>query len=69
MSNIDDHFDAKKDDLKGQAKEKLGNMTDDKSTENEGKMDQVKGDIKEGVADVKDKVGDFADKLRNNEKK
>ena len=61
MSN-EDRFDAKKDDLKGKAKEGYGKVTDDEEKESEGKMDQVKGDIKEGAADVKDRAKDV---LRN----
>lgn len=65
MSNIDDRFDAKKDDVTGKAKEKYGDVTNDESKKNEGKADQGKGKVKEGVADMKDKVGDMADKFKN----
>jgi uncharacterized protein YjbJ (UPF0337 family) len=41
--------------LKGEAKEKLGKLTNDRSTETEGKLDKVKGILKEGVGKVKDK--------------
>ena len=49
------------DDAKGEAKERLGEVTGDKDLEREGKVDQAEGKVKEGVdnaADaVKDKLG------------
>jgi uncharacterized protein YjbJ (UPF0337 family) len=46
------------DDAKGQVKEKAGQATDDKSLENEGKVDQAAGSVKEKVGDAADKVKD-----------
>jgi uncharacterized protein YjbJ (UPF0337 family) len=46
------------DDAKGQVKEKAGRATDDRSLENEGKVDQAAGTAKEKVGDVADKVKD-----------
>jgi uncharacterized protein YjbJ (UPF0337 family) len=40
--------------LLGKAKEKLGDATDDKSLENEGKTDQSKSDLKQAGEKVKD---------------
>ncbi|GAK90527.1 hypothetical protein JCM19297_1843 [Nonlabens ulvanivorans] len=34
----------------------MGKLTDDKSTEAEGKTDQVKGEIKEGLGEAKRKI-------------
>ena len=42
------------DDLGGKAKEGLGKVTGDKSTENEGKLDQAKAGIKDAADKVKD---------------
>lgn len=64
----EDRVDAAIDDVKGNAKEAWGKVTDDKSTEAEGKLDQVKSDIKEGMADVKDKAKGLMDKLTDNDK-
>jgi len=44
----------KMDDIKGKAKEAVGDATDNKSLEREGKVDQ-------GVAGAKDKLKDAAD--------
>ncbi|CAJ1506118.1 CsbD family protein [[Mycobacterium] burgundiense] len=44
----------KLDDLGGKAKEATGKATDDKSTENEGKLDQVKSNLKDAGEKVKD---------------
>lgn len=46
------------DDAKGKVKEKAGQLTDDKSLENEGKVDQAAGKVKSGVDSVKDKAND-----------
>ena len=46
------------DDAKGRAKEAAGDLTDDDSLKNEGKVDKAAGS-------VKDKVGDAADKAKD----
>ena len=50
--------DGTADDLKGRAKEAAGDLTDDDSLKNEGKVDRASGS-------VKDKVGDAADKAKD----
>ena len=40
--------------VKGKAKEHTGRATDDKSMENEGKVDQTKSDFKQAGEKVKD---------------
>ena len=42
------------DDLGGKAKEGLGKVTGDKSTENEGKVDQAKANLKDAGEKIKD---------------
>ncbi|GAA2276955.1 CsbD family protein [Glycomyces scopariae] len=54
-------FDQAKDkaeQLKGRAKEKFGDATDNESLANEGRADQVKGKAKEKFHDVQDDAGD-----------
>lgn len=46
------------DEAKGRVKEAAGDLTDDKSLKNEGKVDRAAGE-------VKDKVGDAADKAKD----
>jgi uncharacterized protein YjbJ (UPF0337 family) len=46
------------DDIKGRAKEALGDLTDDDSMKREGKIDQGKAEVKEKVREVTDKIGD-----------
>jgi uncharacterized protein YjbJ (UPF0337 family) len=41
-------------DVEGKAKETLGAVTGDRSTENEGKKDQAKSDLKDAGENVKD---------------
>ncbi len=41
-------------DIGGKAKEALGKVTGDKSTENEGRKDQAKADMKDAGEKVKD---------------
>jgi uncharacterized protein YjbJ (UPF0337 family) len=50
--------DGTTDDLKGRAKEAAGDLTDDQSLKNEGKVDRASGT-------VKDKVGDAADTVKD----
>jgi uncharacterized protein YjbJ (UPF0337 family) len=47
-----------KDEMKGRAKEALGDLTDDKDLEREGKVDKTVGKVKEKVDEVADKVKD-----------
>ncbi|SDE23262.1 CsbD family protein [Glycomyces harbinensis] len=63
-------FDKAKDkaeQLKGKAKEKFGDATDNESLENEGRRDQLKGKAKEEFHDLRekgeDKLGDAKDRL------
>jgi uncharacterized protein YjbJ (UPF0337 family) len=42
------------DDLGGKAKEAVGNITGDKDTKNEGKLDQAKSSLKDAGEKVKD---------------
>ena len=55
------------DDLKGRAKEAIGDLTDDKDLKREGKTDQAAGTIKDKVTDAKnwveDKVDDVTDRV------
>lgn len=53
-----DRINGSVDQLKGEAKEQWGKLTDDHSKEAEGKVDKVKGKLKEGVGKVKDKLHD-----------
>jgi uncharacterized protein YjbJ (UPF0337 family) len=49
-----DKISNKIDDLGGKAKEGAGKATGDKSTENEGKVDQAKSSLKDAGEKVKD---------------
>jgi uncharacterized protein YjbJ (UPF0337 family) len=46
------------DDAKGRVKEAAGDLTDDDSLKNEGKVDQATGKVKDAVGDAADKVKD-----------
>ena len=50
--------DGTTDDLKGRAKQAAGDLTDDDSLKNEGKVDRASGSVKDKVGDVADKVKD-----------
>jgi uncharacterized protein YjbJ (UPF0337 family) len=50
----EDKASNKVDDLAGKAKEGLGKVTGDRSTENEGKFDQAKASLKDAGEKVKD---------------
>lgn len=49
--------------LKGNVKETVGNATDQKDLEKEGKSDKSKGKIKETIDSVSDKTKDLVDKF------
>ena len=49
---------ADSDKIKGHAKQAIGEVTDDKDLEREGKVDQGKAEVKEKVGNAADKVGD-----------
>lgn len=51
---MDDKIENKAEELKGQAKEAWGEVTDDKRLEAEGKADQVKANLKQAGEKVKD---------------
>ncbi len=53
---LDDDIKNGAQDAKGQAKEAVGDATDDHKLQAEGKLDQAGAKVKEGVADLKDKV-------------
>lgn len=51
--------DGTADDLKGRVKEAAGDLTDDDSLKNEGKVDRATGTVKDKVGDASDKVKDL----------
>ena len=53
--------DGTTDDLKGRGKQALGDLTDDQSLKNEGKVDRAEGSVK----DAADKAGDKAKDVLN----
>ena len=50
--------DGTTDDLKGRTKEAAGDLTDDQSLKNEGKVDRATGSVKDKVGDAGDKIKD-----------
>jgi uncharacterized protein YjbJ (UPF0337 family) len=53
------------DEVKGKAKEVVGDLTGDDELEREGKVDQAAGGFKEKVADATDWVEDRVDDAKN----
>lgn len=47
---------GKAEELKGRAKEAVGDLTDNERLEREGKVDRASGSFKEKVSDLVDKV-------------
>lgn len=58
-------MEEKFDELKGHAKETVGDLTDDDELKAEGKADQATGKVKEFIDDVADKVKDAFDKAKD----
>ena len=51
---LDDKISNKAEELKGQAKEKVGQVTGNEQMEAEGKVDQAKGNLKQAGEKIKD---------------
>lgn len=45
-----------RDQIEGEVKEQVGKLTDDESTENEGRVQEAWGDTKEKAGDVEDEI-------------
>jgi len=64
MSTGDD-IRNKAEELKGEAKEKVGDWTDDESLQAEGLVDQAKAKAKQAAEDAKDKVHEVREEVRD----
>ena len=53
------------DKVEGEAKEKMGDLTDDESLEKEGKAQGALGDVKEKADEAKEKVEEAGDKFED----
>lgn len=51
-------MEGKFDDMKGRVKEAAGDLTDDDSLKNEGKVDKASGSVKDKIDGAADKVKD-----------
>ncbi len=56
---------SRSDDLKGRAKEAVGDLTDNADLKREGKTDRAAGKVKEKLSDAKDKVEDAVDNVKD----
>ena len=57
-------MEGKFDEIKGKAKQAVGDVTDDASLRREGKADESAGKVKQKVEDAKDWVEDKIDSAR-----
>ena len=55
---------GKTDQMKGKAKEAVGDLTGNKDLKSEGKADRQTGEVKEKVGKVEDKVDEGIDKVK-----
>jgi uncharacterized protein YjbJ (UPF0337 family) len=58
-------MDGTTDDMKGRAKEAVGDLADDDDLKREGKTDRASGKVKDVIDDVKDKADDAVDKVKD----
>jgi uncharacterized protein YjbJ (UPF0337 family) len=56
---------GKLDDAKGRVKQAAGDLTDDDSLKNEGRVDRATGSIKDKVGDAGDKIKDVVNPDRD----
>ena len=60
-----DKAEGKIDELKGDAKERIGDLTGDEDLEAEGKKDELKGEGKGALGTVKDAGQDLKDRAKD----
>ncbi len=65
MSGHDDKAQGQFENLKGKAKEGLGNLTGDEQMQGEGQADQVQGKGREAMGDAKNAVDNAKDSIKN----
>jgi uncharacterized protein YjbJ (UPF0337 family) len=53
------------DNVKGRAKEAVGDLTDNKDLEREGKTDQAAGNVKNKLGNMKETAEDAVDKVKD----
>ena len=58
-------MDSNTDDLKGRAKEAVGDLTDNDRLKREGKADRASGKVKDAIDKVEDKAKDLVDDVRD----
>jgi uncharacterized protein YjbJ (UPF0337 family) len=58
-------IEGKTDEMKGRAKEAVGDLTDDDELKTEGKRDRAAGKAKQAVEDAKDTVVEGIDKVKD----
>jgi uncharacterized protein YjbJ (UPF0337 family) len=51
--------------MKGRAKQAVGDLTDDEDLKREGKIDETAGKAKEKLGDLKDKADDAIDRTKD----
>lgn len=56
---------SKADDLKGRAKEAVGDLTGNADLKREGQTDRAAGKVKEKLAEAKDKLEDVVDDVKD----
>jgi uncharacterized protein YjbJ (UPF0337 family) len=56
---------SKGDDLKGRAKEAVGDLTNNADLKREGQTDRAAGKVKEALSDAKDKLEDVVDNVKD----
>jgi uncharacterized protein YjbJ (UPF0337 family) len=58
-------MDPNTDDLKGRAKEAVGDLTDNDKLKNEGKTDRASGKVKDAIDKVEEKAKDLVDDVKD----
>ncbi|WLV24129.1 CsbD family protein [Aciduricibacillus chroicocephali] len=53
---MDHKIEGAADKMKGEAKDQIGQLTDDKSKQAEGKWDKLKGEAKDSLGNMKNKM-------------
>ena len=64
-SGTGDKAEGKIDELKGEAKQKIGDLTEDEDLQAEGKKDELKGEGKGALGTVKDAGQDLKERAKD----
>ena len=68
MSDEKDKAEGTANGIKGRVKSAAGELSGDRKTQAEGKLDELKGKLQQGLADAKEKADELVDRVTGDDK-